>query len=372
MRKWLMILSAALVLSALVGGAKFWQLRTGAASAAAFRPPPQAVTTVLTPEARWPVTIHSIGTVEAVRGVTLSADLPGVVAALAFESGRSVKKGQLLVRLDVRQERAQLGAAESQQKLAALQLQRAAQLRARDALTQQALDEATAAEAQAAARVAEIQAILARKQIRAPFSGELGLRQIDLGQYVASGQPIVSLQALDQVHVNFGVPQQELARLQIGDRVEVSTDALGKHEGRITAIDVLVDPQTRNVQVQATIPNAKGLLRPGMFVNTRVLLGEETPVLVLPASAIQHAPYGDSIFVVEQLEDPAGQPYPGVRQQAVTLGGSRGDQVAILAGLEAGQEVVSAGTFKLRNGDAVLVDNRVQPANDPAARPENN
>ena len=372
-RRMVVMLVAVLGLLGLIGGVKYRQLQAGAAAAAAFRPPPEAVTTVRSPEAQWPVTLGAIGTVEAVRGVTVSADLPGVVASLAFESGQRVEAGQLLARLDRRQQQAQLQAAESQRELTRLRLQRARILRAQESIAQQALDVASAEDAQAAARVGEIRALLERKQLRAPFAGVLGLRQVNVGQYLGSGQPVVTLQALDQVHVNFAVPQQEVLRLEVGDAVELSAEGLERTlEGRLTALDAVVDEATRNVQVQATVDNREGLLRPGMFVNVRVRLGPETRVVTLPASAIHHAPYGDSIFVVAELQGPEGQKYRGVRQQPVKLGGSRGDQVAVLSGLEAGQEVVTSGTFKLRNGAAVLVNNQLQPANSPDARPENN
>jgi membrane fusion protein, multidrug efflux system len=372
-RRMVVMLVAVVGLLGLIGGVKYRQLQAGAAAAAAFRPPPEAVTTVRSPEARWPVTLSAIGTVAAVRGVTVSADLPGVVSTLAFESGQRVKQGQLLARLDSRQEQAQLQAAESHRELTQLRLQRAKILRAQGSVAQQALDVASAEDAQAAARVGEIRAVLERKQLRAPFAGVLGLRQVNVGQYLGSGQPVVALQALDQVHVNFAVPQQEVLRLEVGDTVEVYAEGLERTlEGRLTALDAVVDEATRSVQVQATVDNGEGLLRPGMFVNVRVRLGPETRVVTLPASAIHHAPYGDSIFVVSELQGPGGEKYRGVRQQPVKLGGSRGDQVAVLSGLEAGQEVVTSGTFKLRNGAAILVNNQLQPGNDPAARPENN
>jgi membrane fusion protein, multidrug efflux system len=372
-KRMVVMLVAVLGVLGLLGAVKYRQLQAGAAAAAAFQPPPEAVTTVRSPQEKWPVTLSAIGTVAAVRGVTVSADLPGVVAALSFDSGQRVKQGQLLARLDSRQEQAQLQAAESQRELTKLRLQRARILRAQESIAQQALDVASAEDAQAAARVGEIRAVLERKQLRAPFAGVLGLRQVNVGQYLGSGQPVVTLQALDQVHVNFAVPQQEVLRLEVGDAVEVSAEGLGRTlPGRLTALDAVVDPSTRNVQIQATVDNGEGLLRPGMFVSVRVRLGPETPVVTLPASAIHHAPYGDSIFVVAELQGPTGQKYRGVRQQPVKLGGSRGDQVAVLSGLEAGQEVVTSGTFKLRNGAAVLVNNQLQPANSATARPENN
>jgi len=231
----------------------------------------------------------------------------------------------------------------------------------------------SAEHAQAAARVGEIRATIDRKQIRAPFSGILGIRQVDLGQYLSAGQAIVPLQAVDPLYVNFAVPQQDVPRLRVGGVVKVTAEGLGEEfAGRVTALDSVVDPQTRNVQVQATLPNQKGRLRPGMFVDAQVVLGATTAVLSVPASAISFAPYGDSVYVVAELTDLKGEKYLGVQQQFVKLGASRGDQVAVTSGLEADQEIVTSGAFKLRNGARVRVNNDVTVSNDPAPRPENN
>jgi membrane fusion protein (multidrug efflux system) len=233
-------------------------------------------------------------------------------------------------------------------------------------------DQAAAEYKQADARIGEIEATIARKTIRAPFSGILGIRQVNLGQYLAGGDAIVPLQSLHPIYVNFSVPQQEALNVRVGRRVQVTAgDVAGvSFTGRITAINAVVDEATRNVQVQATLPNPDGRLRPGMFVQTQVLLGESRPVVTLPASAISYAPYGDSVFVIDDLKDPNGATYRGVRQQVVKLGGARGDQVAVISGIEPGQEVVTSGVFKLRNGAPVQVTNTVQPSNSPAPRPE--
>lgn len=356
-----------------IGGVKFRQIQAGMAMAASFQPPPEAVTTMKAPREEWPAALTAIGTVAAVRGVTVSADLPGVVESITFESGVAVREGQVLVRLDTRQERAQLTAAESQLNLARLNLERARGLAEAGIVARADYDRFSAEHAQAAARVGEIRATIDRKQIRAPFSGILGIRQVDLGEYLSAGDPIVPLQAVDPLYVNFAVPQQDVPRLRVGSAVKVTAEGLGEEfTGRITALDSVVDPQTRNVQVQATLPNQKGRLRPGMFVDTHVVLGATTTVITVPASAISYAPYGDSVFVVGELEDPKGAKYRGVTQQFVKLGASRGDQVAVTSGLEAGQEIVTSGAFKLRNGAAVRVNNDVPVSNDPAPRPENN
>ena len=372
-KRMVVMLVAVAVFLTVIGGVKFRQIQAGMAMAASFQPPPEAVTTMKAPREEWPAALTAIGTVAAVRGVTVSADLPGVVESITFDSGLAVREGQVLVRLDSRQERAQLAAAESHMNLARLNLERARGLAEAGIVSQADHDRASAEHAQAVARVGEIRATIDRKQIRAPFSGILGIRQVDLGEYLSAGDAIVPLQAVDPLYVNFAVPQQDVPRLRVGSPVKVTAEGLGEEfTGRITALDSVVDPQTRNVQVQATLPNQKGRLRPGMFVDTHVVLGATTSVVAVPVSAISYAPYGDSVYVVGELEDPKGARYRGVKQQFVKLGASRGDQVAVTSGLEAGQEIVTSGAFKLRNGAAVRVNNDVPISNDPAPRPENN
>jgi len=368
------ILMTTMGLVAALGVAKTLQIRAAIAQAASFQMPPEAVTTVKARLEPWPATLDAIGTVQAVRGVTVSADLPGVVEAILFESGQAVRAGDVLVRLDARQERAQLAAAEAQRDLAKLSLERVRGLVAQGILAQAELDRAAAEHKQAEARVGEIAATIERKQVRAPFSGVLGIRQVDLGQYLAGGAPIVPLQSLDPLHVDFSVPQQQVGRLRPGGAIAVSLEgASGPTPGEINAVDAVVDEATRNVRVQATIANPDGRLRPGMFVQVQARLGQQKPVVALPASAISYAPYGDSVYVVvADMEGPGGSRYRGVRQQFVKLGPARGDQVAVLEGLDAGAEVVSSGAFKLRNGAAVQVNNEVLPADDPAPRPEDN
>ena len=358
---------------AAIGTVKFRQIQAGMAMAASFQPPPESVTTIVAAREDWPASIAAIGTVTAVRGVTVSADLPGVVEAIAFESGQAVAAGQTLVRLDVRQEKAQLLAAESARDLSRLNLDRARGLRAEGIVSQADYDRASAEHAQAVARVGEIRATIERKEVRAPFPGIVGIRRVNLGQYLSPGDPIVALQALDPVYVDFSLPQQDAPRLRVGGEVRVGAEGLdGEHVGRITAVDSVVDAQTRNVRVQATLPNPGRRLKPGMFVDTRIVLGATQAVVAVPASAISYAPFGDSVFVVAQIERPGGEAYRGVKQQFVKLGAARGDQVAVLSGLEAGQEVVTSGALKLRNAAAVRVSNEVPVANDPAPRPENN
>lgn len=367
----LMLTMTGLVIAAL-GFFKVRQFQAAAGQAASFQPPPEAVTTIVAPKETWPTTQTAIGTVAAVQGVTVSADLPGTVERIAFESGEAVRHGQILVQLDTRQERAQLAAVEAQRELAGLNFDRMRGLLDERVISRAEYDRAMAEQKQTDAQAGEIRAAIERKTIRAPFSGILGIRQVNLGQYLAAGDPVVLLQSLDPIYVNFGVPQQDAGQLRLGREVRITAnDVAGfEVEGRITAVDAVVNEATRNVQVQATLPNPGGRLRPGMFVQAELAVGTSRSVVALPATAVSYAPFGDSVFVVADLKGPNGEAYRGVRQQFVKLGGSRGDQVAIVSGVNAGEEVVTSGVFKLRNGAAVVVNNKVQPANSAKPRPE--
>ena len=358
------------VLIALLGGFKYSQIKK--AMSQSWTPPPEAVTTTITRQEQWSGSLNAIGSVTAVQGVTVSADLPGIVQEIRFDSGHAVSKGDVLVRLDTRQERAQLAAAEAQRDLARLALDRNRGMAASGVIPQANLDQAVAEFKSAEARAGEIRATIERKTIRAPFSGVLGIRQVNVGQYVAGGAAIVTLQALRPAYVNFSVPQQELATMKPGSPIEVSSDAIGGTEtGRIAAVESAIDPTTRNVAVQAIFDNADGRLRPGMYVEAKLAHGASSSVIVIPASAVSYAPFGDSVFVVEEMKGPDGKSYKGVRQQFVKLGATRGDQVAVLTGLRPGEEVVTSGAFKLRPGAAVIVNNKVQPSNNAAPKPEN-
>jgi membrane fusion protein (multidrug efflux system) len=354
-----------------LGFLKFKQIQS-AVQASAYQPPPEAVTSIVVKREQWPSTTAVIGTMEAVHGVMVSADLPGAVAKINFDSGKAVREGDVLVELDTRQERAQLAALEAQRDLAKVNFGRMQELVKDGVISRMEYDQATAQQRQTEANVGEIRATIARKTIRAPFTGVLGIRKVNLGQYLSAGSAIVQLQSLNPIYVNFGLPQQALGEVHVGRSLRVtSEDLVGKaFTGRVTALDSVVDQATRNVQVQATLANPQGTLHPGMFVQVEVVHGENRPVITLPASAISYAPYGDSVFVITDLKDPKGQTYRGVRQQFVKLEGSKGDQVAVVSGLNPGDEVVTSGVFKLRNGAAVQVNNKVQPGNNPAPKPE--
>ena len=366
-------LGIAMAIIATLGFVKFKQIQTAIAEGAAFQPPPEAVTTIVATEEEWPATLTAIGTMVAVQGVTVSADLPGTVDRILFESGQAVNAGDVLAVLDTRQEQAQLAALEAQRDLARVTFERLQGLLNERVISQAEFDRASAEFRQTDARVGEVRAVIERKKIRAPFSGLLGLRQVNLGQYLAGGGELVTLQSLSPIHANFGVPQQSASQISVGRAVRITTDdgSGTQWTGRVTAIDSQVDEATRNIQIQATLANPDRRLRPGMFVQAEVVLGPGRALVALPASAISYAPYGDSVFVVTDLTDPNGRAYRGVRQQVVKVGPARGDQISILSGIHAGEEVVTSGVFKLRNGAAVLVNNKVQPANNPTPKPEN-
>ncbi len=372
LKRMLLMLAAVAVFVGVIGFIKYKQFQTAIAAGRSFQPPPEAVTTVVARQEQWEATLDAVGSLAPVQGVLLSADQPGVVDRIAFESGARVAAGQALVLLDTRQERAQLASAEAQRDLAKTNLERSRKLLEQQVIAQADFDQMTAQAKQADANVHEIEATIERKTIRAPFAGVAGIRQVNLGQYLRSGDPVVPVQSLDPVYVDFAVPQQQLAALHLGDRVEASLNEGGHAPvaGRVTAINPVVDGDTRNVQVQATLHNPHGELRPGMYVTVRVALGTHSSVIALPISAINYAPYGNSVFVVDDLPGPNGKSYRGVRQQFVQLGATRGDQVAVTQGLKPGQEIVSSGVFKLRTGAAVVVNNKVQPSNSPAPKPE--
>jgi len=355
---------------AAAGSFKFLQIK--AAMSQSWTPPPEAVTTVVAKQETWTGSLNAIGSVAAVNGVTVAADLPGIVEEILFESRRNVSKGDVLVRLDTRQERAQLAAAQAQLELARLALQRNQGLAQKGIVPQQNYDQAVAEFKSADANVNQIKATIERKTIHAPFSGVLGIRAVNLGQYVAGGAPIVSLQAIRPAFVNFAVPQQQLATMTKGSPIEVVSDALGKSEfGKVAALDSVIDESTRNVRVQAIFDNASGKLRPGMYVEAKLANGGSTEVVMIPSSAVVYAPFGDSVYVITTMKDDKGKSFPGVRQQFVKLSGSRGDQVAVISGVKPGDEVVTSGAFKLRPGAAVIINNSVQPANSANPKPEN-
>jgi membrane fusion protein (multidrug efflux system) len=369
-----MILMLAVLLAILggLGFAKYKQVEAAIAMGASFQPPPTAVTTVVAKRETWPSTLSVIGSTAAIQGVTVSADLPGTIDKIHFESGQWIHEGDILVELDTRQERAQLASLEAQRDLARINYNRAQELVKAGVISRSEYDNATAQQKATEAQVGDIRAAIARKTIHAPFSGVLGIRQVSLGQYLAAGQAIVSLQSLNPIYVNFGVPQQDTQKVIPGHVLRVTANDLPgmAFTGRIIALDSVVNEQTRNIQVQAIVTNKNNKLRPGMYLQVELPLGQPREVISLPASAINYAPYGDSVFVVSEIKDAKGNTYKGVKQQVVKIDGSRGDQVGIISGLNPGDEVVSSGVFRLRNAAPVQINNTVKPDNSASPKPE--
>ena len=359
----LTIVFLVLLIGALVG-LKLQQFQTMFAAGAKMTQPPTTVTTHPVTADAWQPTLDAVGSVVAVQGVTVSAEVAGTVQRIAFESGATVRAGEVLVELDDAVEQAQLRSASASADLARLNLERARNLRPRNLVSQSDLDSAEAQAKQANAQVDNIRAVIAKKTIRAPFTGRLGIRLINLGQFLDGGAAIVSLQALEPVYVDFALPQQELARLRVSMVVRVTSDAAPGQifEGKLSVISPEVDALTRNVRLRATLDNRAGRLQPGMYVSVAAVLPTTEQVLMIPATAVLYAPYGDSVFVIEEKkDDKTGDIGKVAVQKFVRLGQSRGDFVVVESGLTAGEIVVSTGVFKLRNGAAVVIDNALTP-----------
>ncbi len=373
-KKIIFTLVIVLILVGTLAGIKGLQFKTMFAQGANFVPPPETVTTTEAKQDTWQPTLTAVGSVAAVQGVVLGAEMSGAVKNIAFESGATVRAGDLLVELDSSVEQAQLRSAMASADLARLNLERARELREKKMMSQADLDSAEAQAKQANAQIDNIRAVIAKKAIRAPFAGRTGIRQINLGQFLDNGAAVVTLQSLDPVYVNFSLPQQDLAQLGVGMAVRVTTDAFpGQNfEGKLTAINPEVDAVTRNVRLQATLANPAGKLRPGMYVNVAAVLSQMEQVLMIPATAVLYAPYGDSVFVVEDKKDEkTGATGKVLNQKFLRLGKTRGDFVVVTSGLEAGQTIVTTGVFKLRNGMSVVVDNKLAPSLQLAPKPAN-
>ena len=362
----------------LVGGPfvllKLSQFKAMGAAAEAMVMPPETVTSFEAKADTWENSLTTTGSLAAVQGVTIGAEMPGKIVKIGFEAGATVKAGDLLVQLDTTSEEAQLRAAEASAALANANLNRAKELRTANTNSPAELDAADAQAKAAAAQAEGYKAVIAKKTIRAPFDGRLGLRLVNLGQILKDGEPITTLQTLDPIFVNFSLPQQQLAQVVVGHTVRLRSDVAADKvfEGKVTAISPEVDAVTRTVRVQATLSNKEELLRAGMFANVEVVLPNRTNVLAIPATAILYAPYGDSVFVIdEKKNEKTGQTEKILRQQFVRLGAARGDFVSVVDGLKAGETVVSVGVFKLRAGMSVTIDNRLAPKPELAPKPSN-
>lgn len=333
---------------------------------AAQKPPAVAVSVAEVKELTWEPTLHAVGSFAAIQGIIVNAQLDGAITRIAFESGATAKEGDLLVQQDVTEEEAQLANAEAAAVLARLSLDRAKELRTQSSNAQADLDVATAAFQQTKANVEAIKAVIEKRTIRAPFAGRLGIRQVSLGQFLRSGAAVVSLQMLDPIYINFALPQQNVAQVAVEQPVQVAVDAYPNEvfEGTVNALNPNVDDATRNFQIQASLKNTDGRLRPGMFGSVEVQLPVAGKVVTVPLSAIVYNPYGNAVYVVEGQGKKAGDLI--VRQQFVQTGDTRGDQVAILKGVKSGDTVVTAGQLKLRNGAGIVINNSVLPGDSAA------
>ena len=358
------------IVIAILAGVKGLQIGAMIKQGKSYVPPPETVTSAAVKVDSWTSDLTAVGSLAAVQGVTVAADLPGKVEKIAFEPGGQVKRGDLLVHQDTSSEEAQLPGAVAQAKQARSELERSGKMVAENIVSRSDYDKAQSTYEQALAQVNNIHATISKKTIRAPFSGRLGIRQVNLGQLLREGDPIVTLQTLSPIFVDFSLPQQQLAQLKTGLPVRVTCDALPGEEieGKITAINPLVDSDTRNIKIQATITNHNEKLRPGMFVNVAIGLPARQEVMTIPATAVLYASYSDSVFVIEKDQDEKSFK---LRQQFVRLGEKRGDFVAVASGLDEGEMVVSTGVFKLRNGQTAVIDNSLAPDFKRSPKPEN-
>lgn len=341
---------------------KTMQIKSMIAFGASFAPPPETISSAVAHAENWQDSLTAVGSITAAQGVTVSPEIAGTISEIAFESGAAVKQGDLLVKLDTSSEEAQLRAAEAQVELARLNAERTRKLREDKTVSQSELDAAESTLKQSQANADNIRATIGKKTIRAPFAGRLGIRLVNLGEQLDVGKGIVSLQALTPVFADFSLPQQNLSQLKTGQAVQVTTDAYPGQtfDGTLTAINPDLDATTRSVTLQATLANTNQLLRPGMFVRLAVVLPQTQPVLAVPATAILSiAGTAEAVYVIEPSTNSAGGLV--VRQQIIRTGQTHGDFVSVLNGLKAGDRVVSAGLFKLRNGAPVTVNNDIMP-----------
>jgi membrane fusion protein (multidrug efflux system) len=356
----------------LIAGIKVMQIMTLMSAGKKMVPPPTTVTSAEVKQGDWQPMLTAVGSISPVQGAMISAELAGTVAEINFQSGALVKKGDVLLKLDASAEVAQMRSAQADAELAKSDLERARDLAGRKVISAAEFDAAQSKFTQKKAAVENMQSVIDKKQIHAPFDGTAGIRAVNPGQMVKVGDPLVSLQALGQVFVDFSLPQQQLADVKADLPVKVTTDALPdrEFEGKLTAVNSSIDPATRNVSLQATLDNADQALRPGMFARVKVLLPQKHSTLFIPATAVSYAPYGNSVFIIEKKSDEkTNQESLVLRQQFIRTGETRGDFIAVTTGLKANEQVVSTGVFKLRNGMNVVVDNKLAPKSELAPKP---
>ena len=405
MKRWLLLLLAIIAVIVTIGGIKACQFKTMMAGFANQPEHSATVTSVKIGEADWNPTLNAVGSLRAVRGVDLAVESAGLVHAIRFGSGQDVAQGTTLVELVNDSDRARLASLETSKTLAEANFKRAEEQVAAEIVSKAELDTARAARDAAVAAVREQQAEIVKKTLRAPFSGRLGITTLSPGQYLQPGTKVVTLQQLDPIHVDFTAPQSAIAQLAVGQAVTATAENGLSLSGKVVAVEPAVDTGTRNVKVLATLANPDGKALPGMFVKVQAATGAPQQYLTLPATAVTFNPYGETVFVIvdgeayakEQAEkdaaqakaegrepakaDPNAQPPPKpvddkgqrrrvAKQVFVTTGPVRGDQVSIVKGLKAGDEVVTSGQLKLKNGLKVVVDNTVVPTNDQAPLPK--
>ena len=370
-RVWVIAVIALLAIVVILAGIKAAQIGKMINAGKSFAIPPESVTTARVEAAEWQASRAAVGTAVAIRNVTIASEVAGMVREIGFDSGAFVRKGEVLVKLDSSAEEAQLAAAKAEADLARAQLHRQRSLREANASSPADLDAAEARAKQAAANAAALEATIAKKTIRAPFDGRISIRQVELGQVLASGTAIATLVAVDPIHADFWLPQQALAELKVGMVAKLHSDVFpqASWEGKVTTINPEVDVASRNVRVRATFSNPDGRLRPGMFVNVEVLSPEKRSILIIPATSVLYAPYGDSVFAVEEKKDDPGKGTLIARQKFVRLGERKGDLVEVISGVAKGETIVSSGAFKLRNNASVVVKNELAPKVEVAPKP---
>ncbi len=358
---------ALLILATIFGGIFGWKFYQAQQMAAARSggPPPATVAVSTARKELWQPYLSAVGSLAAVSGIEVTSEVAGQISAIHFESGQTVEAGDLLVQLDDRTDQARLKGLVAEQRLARLRFKRLARLVKDKTASQSDYDEALATLDNATAQVAAQQTLIDKKRVRAPFAGRLGIRQVDLGEYLPPGAPIVPLEALDPIYADFSLPERELAQVAVGQTVKVRVQPFPDQTftGRITAIDPGVDTGTRSLRLRATLPNRDEKLRPGLFAEVKLVLGRKNEVLTVPRTAVTYNPYGDSVFVVKEDNDTLT-----VQRRQVATGEARGERVTVRSGLQMGERIVSAGQVKLRNGQTVVVDNRPAPSERVAAQ----
>jgi membrane fusion protein (multidrug efflux system) len=369
----IMLIVIGLILGGIFGFQAF-KSRMIAAYLANLKSPPQTVSTITAATSPWQTTLQSIGSFNAVEGANLSAQVPGIVQTIGFQDGQDVKKGDLIVQLLADQQIATLDQYKATMANAQIAYDRDSKLIKANTIAQSQVDSDLATWKAAQAQVASQQALIDQYSIRAPFDGHLGIRLVSLGEYLAAGTAVVTLQSLDPIQFDFSLPQQALSQLKVGQAVTATVDAYGSQtfDGKITAISPLVDTQSRNITIRATFPNTDRKLLPGMFGSVSVVVGDPKEYIALPQTAVTINPYGNVVYVVtDKGNGPDGKPQLVASQKFVSTGQARGDQIAVTKGVNAGEVVVTSGQLKLNNGSPVIINNDVQPSNDPNANPAN-